>query len=135
MSASVPAAGPIASLIAALSGYPSLKLARLGDRLEIENPAPGSFPVSLRETGGRFTVALGPCRWSFTDSREAVDHVLFGLSDRCRLREISRGAPYRWIVEQISDRGWMPLNERRTLAVRFWKPRSERLLRNSVVTW
>lgn len=98
-------------LIGNLSAYPELKLGRVGNRLEIETGGPDGFPVSFFEEPGGFTVYLGSCHWHFGDEKEALEHALFGLSDRCRLREVSRGKPYRWIVEQLTDKGWSPMNE------------------------
>lgn len=122
-------------LVADLSAFPALKLGRLGNRLEIETGDPDGFPVSIVEAKGGFTVNLGQCRWRFKDGQEAIDHVLFGLSDRCRLRETARGKPYKWVVEQLSDKGWSAMNETRLLIFPFWKKRDVRVYRNTAITW
>lgn len=122
-------------LIADLSAYPALKLGRLGNRLEIETGDPDGFPVGIVEGKGGFRVNLGPCRWRFKDGQEAIDHVLFGLSDRCRLLEISRGNAYKWTVEQLSDKGWSAMNETGLLLFHFWKKREVRVYRNAAITW
>lgn len=122
-------------LIAALSAYPALKFARLKNRLVIEASSPSGFPVSVTEADGKSIVYLGNCRWIFRNDDEAVQHVLFGLSDRCRLREYLRGKAYRWVVEQKAEDGWSPMNETRLLFFRFWKRREVKIYRNEVVAW
>jgi hypothetical protein len=122
----------IEKIIGTLSGHPGVKFGRVGNRLEVEPQGPDGFPVSfIQETSG-FTVLLGPCRWHFEDEKEALDHFAFGLTRKCRLREIRRGRPYRWIVEQKTAGGWSPMNETGILSFRVWKRKEERMYQNGL---
>jgi hypothetical protein len=126
------APGAIERVIRKLSGYPGLKFGRLGNRLEIEAPNADGFPLTFVEEEKGCRVCFGPCPLRFRSADEALDHLAFGLSAKCRLREISRGRPYRWIVEQKIGEGWSPIAEYGLLFFPFWKRKTQKTYMNSV---
>jgi hypothetical protein len=111
----------IEKIINKLSGFLNLKFGRVGNRLEIEKPNPEGFPLTFIEEKDGFTVRFRSNHWHFDEESESLDYLAFGLSRKCRLREIIRGSPHKWIVEQEDHGGWKPMNEMGLLFFRFWK--------------
>jgi hypothetical protein len=122
----------IEKILATLSDYPGVRFGRLANRLEVEPQGPDGFPVAFIEEARGYTLVLGRCRMHFEEERDALDHFAFALSPACRLREWSRGHPYRWIVEQKSGEGWSAIYETGTRLFPFWKRKRERIYRNAV---
>lgn len=122
----------IEKIIGKLSGYPNVKYGRVGNRLEIDKPNPEGFPVTFIEEKDGFTVCFGSNHRHFDEEDEALDYLAFGLSGNCRLREIIRGSPHKWIVEQRDRDGWAPMNEVGLLFFRFWKRKTEKVYQNTL---
>jgi ligand-binding SRPBCC domain-containing protein len=126
-------AGATARVIRKLTEFPGLRYGRLRDRLEIEAPGPEGFPLSFVEETGVCKVFFGPCPLRFKDADEALEYLAFGLSAKCRLREISRGRPYRWIIEQKDGDGWSTLGEYGLMFFPFWKRKTQKTYMNTVL--
>jgi len=124
----------IEKILEKLSKYPTLKFGRLGNRLEIDKSNPEGFNMTFIEDKDGYTVYFGPNRWHFENEDEALDYLAFGLSDKCRLREIVRGSPHKWIVEQKDKDGWKPMNEMGLLFFRFWRRKKERVYQNTLLS-
>jgi hypothetical protein len=122
----------IDAIVLKLSGYPGLRFGKLGNRLEIDPPNPGGFPLSFAEEGNGFTVSFGSNHWHFQEEAEALDYLAFGLSGKCRLREISRGRPYKWFVEQKAGDGWQVMRETGLIFFPFWRKKTEAVYQNTL---
>lgn len=122
----------IERIIKNLSVYPNLKYGRVGNRLEIEKVNPSGFPLTFVEESDGFTVYFGQNHWHFDEEGEALDYLAFGLSVKCRVRELIRGFPYKWIVEQEDHGEWKPMNVMGLLFFQFWRKRTEKVYQNSL---
>jgi hypothetical protein len=121
-------------IIQKLSKYPGVKFGRAGNRIEIEKPNPGGFPLSFVEEEKIFSVYFGSNRCHFDKEEEALDYLAFGLSRKCRLREIVRGSPHKWIVEQEFEDGWKAMNEMGLIFFQFWRKKRENVYQNTLFT-
>lgn len=124
----------IEKILKRLSEYPGLQFGKAGPRLEIAKPNPGGFPMSFVEEAQGFSVYFGPLRCRFESEDEALDHLAFGLSKKCRLREMARGKPYKWILEQETAEGWRAMREAGFLFFRFWRGRTEVVYQNALLS-
>lgn len=124
---------PVEQIVMKLRKYPWIKYEATEKSIEVQGLDENGFPVSFMEEGAEFTVYLGPCHWHFEDLNEALDYFGFGLSKKCRLREVIRGRPYKWIVEQRTDTGWSQVNMTGLLFFRFWKRREEKIFQNDLI--
>lgn len=124
---------PIEQIESKLKKYPWIKYFTKENSIEVNEVNENGFSVSFIEEGNEYSVYLGPCHWHFEDLDEALNYFGFGLSTKCRLREIIRGQPYKWIVEQKSDKGWEQVNLTGLLFFRFWKKREEKIYQNSLI--
>jgi hypothetical protein len=124
---------PVEQIVMKLQKYPWIKYEAKEKSIEVPEPNENGFSVSFSEDGKEYVVCLGPCHWHLEEMEEALDHFGFGLSKKCRLRELVRGRPYKWIIEQETDTGWAQVNLTGLLFFRFWKKREERIYQNCLI--
>ena len=92
------------------------------------------FEVVLSRGDREFTVSFAGWHEPFDTPEEALRCFMFGLSDRCRLRVLSRGSfDYRWTVQARRDGRWEDDSETGLLVFPFWLRRRERYLQNHAV--
>ena len=104
---------PLDVLVGKLSRYPQLRHTLVADGCEIDPPNEGGFKIGLHVNGERWVVTFGEGGFheEFSDSEDALEFVAFGLSDHCRLREVTAPLLRRSIVEQLSENGWSTVFE------------------------
>ncbi len=69
-----------------------------------------------------------------TQIETALNCFAFGLSDTARLEVHSRGGrDYRWTLEVFEDGVWRPDSTTGLLFFRFWRMKTVRYLRNSMI--
>ena len=119
--------------------YPSLSVSEVEHGIIIYTPdQENGFNISLfvdtAEDYTVYTVAFGNWHGHFDTEEEAGNFVAMGLTDQCRLREISWGSkPSKWVVESLQNGRWVMEQTTGSLFFPFWKKRSEKVLQNSVL--
>ncbi len=79
----------IGALEAKLSRYAQIRHRPVAGGFEIDSPNDGGFKIGLHRSSDRWIVTFGDgFHEEFADPSDALDLVAFGLSDRCRLREV-----------------------------------------------
>jgi hypothetical protein len=108
---------PIAALLGKLSLYPQIQHRLVRDGCEVDPPNDGGFKIGLYQHHGHWVVGFGEggMHEEFSDPTDALEFVAFGLSDRCRLREIVAPFLRRSRVERRDDDGWTLVYEVGTL--------------------
>lgn len=82
-----------------------------------------------------FEVYFNGWHEGFTDASEALECFAFGLSDKCRLKEYSRGdSVYKWTVEHEIDGSWQADSTTAVIFTPFWKSKTVRILQNRLIT-
>jgi hypothetical protein len=116
-----------------LQRHPELRYDAAPGSITIPPATPDGFPVSLHEQGDRYTVYFAGWHEEFSSEAEALDCFVFGLSEQCRLRVLSRGSfDYRWTVEHCRDGAWHADSQTGLFLFPFWRRRRERYLQNHV---
>jgi hypothetical protein len=121
-----------------LRNYPSLSYSETENSITIHVPdREAGFDISLYIDSGAYTaytVAFGNWHGPFDTEEEAGEFVAFGLSDQCRMRELSRGdTPYKWVVESFRNGKWVMVQEAGLLFFPFWKKKIEKVFQNSIM--
>ena len=99
-------------------------------------PADGhGFGLELVRDQSEFTVLFLGDHQHFETEGEALRFLVYLLSDRCRLVEVSRGRrTYKWVVESSESGGWRPwLTMGTCLLFPFWRSRQQRIHQNHAV--
>ena len=102
---------------------------------EIDPPNDDGFKIDLYGDGDRWGVAFGQGGFheEFSDPTDALEFVAFGLSDRCRLREVIAPLLRRSLVERRNENDWTAVYEVGTL----WWPMPfgarERVFQNTLI--
>jgi hypothetical protein len=91
------------------------------------------FTVELFMSEGEYAVHFNGWHEHFTSLDEALDCFIFGLSEKCRLREHRRfGIAYKWTVEGRDGDRWVEDSTTGLMLPLFGKG-EVRLLQNSLV--
>ena len=118
-----------------LAKYPHVRYDVAGSSITVRSAEPSGFDVSLCGSETEWIVSFDGWHEHFSSEKEALDCFAFGLSDRCRLKVTRRGRfPYRWVVESLSEDGWIPDSETGLLFFPFWLPRRVEYRQNSLLT-
>ena len=106
------------ALEAKLRHYPPLSYRRRANGIEIEPPNEGGFAIDMYREGGGFLVnfGLGGFHQDFEAGEDAVEFVMLGLSNACRLREVRHPFLHRAILERRSEGAWTPVDEVGTIS-------------------
>jgi hypothetical protein len=117
-----------------LEKYPQVKYAVEGNLIKIFPVNEYGFNVVLEEQNFEYTVFFEGWHEHFTSEQEALNCVAFGLSDCCRIKEISRGGkPHRWVVEHFNNGVWETDSETGLIVFGFWKKKTEKILQNNII--
>ena len=83
-----------------LSLYPVIKYHEQEDSITILPSSETGFPVTFIAGKNYFMVSFKGWHEEFLNEAEALNCVMFGLSDQCRLKVFSAGRfEYKWILE------------------------------------
>lgn len=113
---------PIAEIQQRLENFEAIRV-EAGDNFIRYPPSsdPG-FVVECSKDNEGYTVAFGGWHEHFPDAETAVNCFLFCLSDRCRLKIVSRGGtPHKWIVESLEDGEWVADSTTGAFIYAFWR--------------
>ena len=117
-----------------LQKYPQVKYSVEGNLINIWPVDESGFTVSIEEQDNEYTVFFEGWHEHFKNKEEALNCVAFGLSDSCRIREISRGGkPHKWIVEHFNNDAWETDSETGLLLFGFWKNQTEKIYQNKII--
>jgi hypothetical protein len=104
------------------------------DRIEVHPRDRSGFTVGLRITPSGFTVNFEGWHEEFSSEDEAVDCFAFGLSSKCRLAIVFRGATEaKWMVEAFENGVWRRDSETGLLLQPFWRPARVEYRQNRVL--
>jgi hypothetical protein len=124
----------IATIRQKLQRYPTLRYDESADSITVQPSSRDGFAVGLLQRGAGFTVHFAGWHEEFVSETEALNCFAFGLSERCRLRVLSRGSfDYRWIVQHYRDGIWQDDSETGLLLFPFWLSRTQRYLQNHAI--
>jgi hypothetical protein len=104
---------PVSALVGKLSKYPQVRHRLVDDGCEIDPPNEGGFKVTLYGNNDRWVVGFGEGGFheEFADPEAALDFIAFGLSNRCRLREVTAPLLRRAVVERRDGADWTAIYE------------------------
>ena len=127
----------IEEIKARLGEYPEVGYVEEETSLRILPADDDGIAIMVLQLGHVVTVVYGD-GWNeqFTDLDEAVQCIVFGLSDNCRLKTTYRGtAPYRWVVEQLDDGEWAEDMTTAHFYLAFWRPKNVVYRQNRMLAW
>ncbi len=105
-----------------LAGQSGVRFQEGPDWIKIQPADPSGFDVAVYTTPAGFTIAFDGWHEELTSERDALDCVVFGLSQSCRLAVALRGTyPTTWTVEALEDDIWTPLSVTGLLLQPFWR--------------
>ncbi|MDH3659639.1 MAG: hypothetical protein OEU92_06350 [Alphaproteobacteria bacterium] len=80
------------------------------------------FEVGFCISGSDYIINFDSWHDHFEDEESALDWFVFGLSNDCRLKIVSKGGrPFRWIVESHHQGDWQFEREMVVLPLLFWR--------------
>lgn len=121
---------------ARLQPYPSVQYVASTDTLRMAAPQADGFPIYVRrhDTAAWMLTFGEGLHCLFDDAAAAAEFFSFGLSDRCRLREIHRGSVVqRAYAERRMGDGWEVVQETTRPLYPFWRFPSERIFQNTLI--
>lgn len=126
---------PIDALIGKLALYPNVRCRLVANGCEIDPPNDGGFKINLYHAGDGWGVAFGESGFheEFADPKDALEFVAFGLSDRCRLREVVAPLLRRSVVERRHESDWAVVSEVGTLGWPIPFGPRERIFQNRLI--
>ncbi len=117
-----------------LQKYPLAKYGVDGSTITVNPITETGFHIIFSSGKNEHTIFFEGWHESFADEPEAIRCFLFGLSDKCRLKVISRGGmDYKWVVQNRSNDEWIDISETCLLLFPFWRSRKERYLQNPMI--
>ena len=109
-----------------------IKYEEKADAITILPSSETGFPVTFNAGKNYFMVSLKGWHEEFLNEEEALNCVMFGLSDQCRLKVFSTGQfEYKWIVEYKRDNAWIDESETGLLLFPFWKKKNVKYYQNN----
>ncbi len=117
-----------------LSNYPQVTCQEEDGMFIIHSASPSGFEIIITKDPSEYTVCFGCWHGHFDSEDDVVDFVGFGLSDRCRVRELRRGkSPYKWFIESNNDGVWQVCYTTGLIFFPFWKSKSEVIYQNNII--
>ena len=105
------------------------------NRISVFPDSRNGFQVNLITFGKRYLVQFNGWHETFTDVEEAMNCFVFGLSDKCRLRECRRlGIAYKWTVEHRVGDKWKQDSTTGLFLYPFWGSLETRYLQNWLIS-
>ena len=125
---------PLDEIRQRLAKYPDAIVEDTGSVITVKAANDSGFDVSCRGNNPEITIGLAGWHETFSDAETALSWFAFGLSQKCRLKVLSKGRmDYRWIVEELRDGKWHGLSETGLLIYPFLFPKKERILQNHLL--
>lgn len=95
------------------------------DGVVVPKKSDSGFTLKLEATEAGFVVHYDGWSETFTCEMQAMDCLVFGLSDKCRLKVFTReGEAYRWTVEYFADGQWLERSTVGLCSFPLWQERS-----------
>ena len=95
---------PIVEIRQRLAELPGAQIEEGKNRIRYLPSSDEGFVVEFSTDSDTYTVSFDGWHEIFRDAEPAGKRFLFGLSDTCRLRTVSRGGkPHEWTVESLED--------------------------------
>ena len=117
-----------------LRKYPHVTLEEGAGSIRVLPPDETGFTVALCADAGAFTVSFDGWHEDFDNENDALNCFAFGLSDKARLKALSRGGTdYHWTLESRQGDAWVADSSVGLFLFPFWRKRSVRYLQNSVI--
>jgi len=92
------------------------------------------FVAELSADPDRYTVAFDGWHEHFGDAESAVKCFMFGLSDRSRLKIVSRGGtPHKWTVESLENDKWVEVSATGLVFFTFWRQARVEYRQNTLI--
>ena len=108
-----------------------------GDAITVKATTTEGFDVSFLSDGDGYTVGFAGWHEKFkcAERDRALECFAFGLSNSARLRVQSRGGlDYHWTLQVLREGEWRSDLMTSLLLFPFWRKKTVRYLRNSVIT-
>jgi len=127
---------PITLIAERIARYPNVDFKRFAKGCKIGVPNDGGFKIELLLDNDGWVVYFGDSglHEHFEDPNEALEFVAFGLSDRCRLREIRMPFLQRSFVEKNSENGWESVFEAGFFKLPFPIRKDECIFQNRLIS-
>jgi hypothetical protein len=118
-----------------LDNYPQIKYEVEENSITVFPNQETGFPVSLCVAQNRFTVSFKGWHEELNNEEEALNCFRFGLSNKCRLKVLSKGKfEYKWILEHKKENDWLQDSETGILIFPFWMKKSISYFQNNYFT-
>ena len=112
----------ITNLKEKLDKFPEIKYLIEGNSITVPSNCEKGFPVSFCQSQNNFTVSFKGWHEEFDKEEEAFACFKFGLSQKCRLKVLSRGKfEYKWILEHQRNNEWAQDSETGLMFFPFWE--------------
>ncbi len=114
--------------------YPQLRTEFKEDFAIIHPLDENGFEIRIDAASDEYLVFFKGWHEHFSDVKEALNCVAFGLSKECRLKVFSKGGKeYKWIVEFFENEQWKEDSETGTVPLSFWKKKEILYFRNNLI--
>lgn len=124
----------INKIIEKLKNYPDIHYQADDQEIKVPSQTDDGFEVSLSILDSGFVVNFDGWHEEFENEEEAMNCFGFGLSEKCRLKVVSRGkTDYKWIVESRTENGWEFSTLTSLLLFPFWRSKRVRYHQNNLI--
>ena len=116
-----------------LSSYPEASYELSDEEVRVLPSHPSGFVVTLDRGPPPFSVSFEGWHEHFDNAAEALACFEFGLSEKCRLRVVSKGEmPIQWSLESFTDGRWVEDSRTGLIIYPFWRKSSVEYRQNSL---
>ncbi|WP_210287834.1 hypothetical protein [Methylobacterium sp. R2-1] len=129
-------ADPVQLIVDKLRGYPHVTYELSDDGIYIHPPTPNGFPVWLVDDDPDWTVHAGDCgaHWHLQDAEEALELLVFCLSEDCRLKVEDSTFWRHFTLEARTSSGWVTEWQTAVFMIRLWKPKTVQIFDNKLIS-
>ncbi len=114
--------------------HPKIKYVRNDDSIVIVPANESGFEIVFHGEETEYTVHYKGWHEHFSNLGEAIECIKFGLSNKCRLKEYSRGdRPYKWVVEYFENDQWLDDSETGFPTLYIWKKKNVIVYQNNLI--
>jgi hypothetical protein len=117
-----------------LMNFPQIQYVKEKSSIVIAPEEESGFEIVFYENENDYIVHFKGWHEHFINIDEATNCIKFGLSNKCRLKEFSRGEkPYKWVVEYLENDNWLVDSETGLLNIYFWKKKQIQTYQNNII--
>ena len=127
---------PINEIKHKLEKYSELTVVTDKYSITVKNESLNGFDVSFYDDKFEYTVCFDGWHEHFekNDYVNAINCFAFGLSDKCRIKVLSRGGvDYKWVVQSYENGKWINDSVTGLLWYKFWHKIEIRFLQNAII--